>query len=129
MATYVEFHWETSYDRTTQAPFHCIEFSSMKTKGKYFSAIYKGFYENFIILEHLCGSSSTKEIIELLCGCFEPESNFDKKIKDLLGNETVQAICINLNEIPVMISYLYHDPDVICHNRKIAFENSLNFDS
>ena len=125
MATYLEFHWETSYDRNLQTPFFCIEFASMDYKYEYYSAIYKGIQEQFLILESLSGSSSIKEIIELLCGCFEEGSNFDEEIKNLIGENVVQAICIKLNEIPVMISRFQHNPDVVFNTWKIACANSF----
>ncbi len=110
MATQVGISFSTVY--RGHEPYHKIFFSN---SNSYFIANYGCYcYPNgILVLDATCSNFSSKHIIKLLCGCFEKDSDFNEKMKLILGEHTVKAIVIDIDGVPIMISQFNHNADKI----------------
>ena len=116
-STFVKVNLDTNDVQYGEEPYWVISFKSNdSTDDNKFSAKFIKFHSGILLLHGITSLIAPRQIIELLCGCFMPESNIDHALKEsnrISSSAKVKSISLDLNGVPIFVSYYHHSPDVI----------------
>lgn len=118
--TLVKVSLDTNDVQYGEEPYWVMTFesanSSSDSSADIFSARFLFYGYGILQIHGIQSLIAPKKIIELLCGCFMPGSNIDhalKASKRIPPSAKVKSIALDLNGVPISVSYYHHNPESI----------------
>ncbi len=95
-----------------------MNFKGMLLRNASTSCIFQLIYyaDNIMLVNPVDADVSPYDIFELLSGCFEKGSNFDREISKVIQSESfakVDAFVLSLSRVPMMVSRSHRHPNAL----------------
>ena len=87
---------------------------SLENEEVFLQAEYLAHDNGILFLKGLESNGTPKQVIELMAGCFEEDSDMEKLLKEegiIKEHEHLEGIVMSVNNIPVLATHYSHDPE------------------
>ncbi len=85
---------------------------SLENEEVFLQAEYLAHDNGILFLKGLESNGTPKQVIELMAGCFEEDSDMEKLLKEegiIKEHEHLEGIVMSVNNIPVLATHYSHD--------------------